>query len=146
MVYQKAKLKWLFLLSDRFSQATRPIKKEDILSYDLPVGKYDRGYLSISRKHENVPNYFFDIGYQQIGKGIEKEIFVEIEKTLLDLGAWCCFSRYFSTQNKEVILNFYDKGGAEWTRVKLELDPEHVFTYDIVNSMFFNNEIKLELL
>jgi FAD/FMN-containing dehydrogenase len=109
-----------------------------------PVGADERGFLSATRRDCGTPAFYIDIPYQNKGDEKEVKLFSEIEQGLLKLGGRCSFSRLFWNRSQSVLENFWDKGGVEWKKVKLELDPNHVFTNDFVNSIFFDNKIKLD--
>jgi len=108
-----------------------------------PVGADERGFLSATRRDDGSPAFYIDIPYQNKGSEDEKTLFMEIERGLMALGGRCSFSRLFWNRTPTVLDNFWDKGGVEWKKVKLELDPNHVFTNELVNSIFFDNKIKL---
>jgi len=109
-----------------------------------PVGADDRGFLSATRRDEGTPSYYIDIPYQnENASEHERRIFEEIERGLLKLGGRCSFSRLFWNRTPTVLENFWDKNGVQWKKAKLELDPEHVFTNDLVNSIFFDNKVNL---
>jgi len=109
-----------------------------------PVGADDRGYLSATRRDDGTPTYYVDIPYQNKAVDEERQIYEKIEKGLLEMGGRCSFSRLFWNRTPSVLDNFWDKGGVQWKKAKLELDPEHVFTNELVNSIFFDNKIKLD--
>lgn len=53
------------------------------------------------------------------------------------MGGRCNFARLFWNQSSDILQNYWDKGGVKWKKVKMELDPEHVFTNELVRKMFF---------
>jgi len=46
----------------------------------------------------------------------------------------------FWDQSSTILKNYWDKDAARWKKVKLELDPEHVFTNDLVRKVFFEGK------
>jgi len=115
-------------------------EKRDLLFCIRPVGADVRGYLSSTRRDNGSPSYYIDIPYQSSASEIEKGTFLKIEQELLAIGGRCSFSRLFWTHNPSVLKNFWDKDGVEWKKVKLELDPEHIFTNKMVEDIFFSEE------
>jgi L-gulonolactone oxidase len=105
-----------------------------------PVGADERGFLSSTRRDDMTPTYYIDIPYQNKSED-EKELFKQIENGLLALGGRCSFARLFWNHTPAILENFWDKGGKEWKKVKLELDPEHVFTNELVDNIFFEGKV-----
>jgi len=106
-----------------------------------PVGSDTRGFLSATRNDEGKPYYFLDITYSR--KEADRPIYEEIEDGLINMGGRVSFSRLIFKMSSKLLKNFWDKDGLQWKKVKEELDPEHVFTNPLVNTIFYDNKIAL---
>ena len=70
-------------------------------------------------------------------------MFRKIEKSFIQLGGRCSFSRLFWDMSPNILKNCWDIGGEKWKKVKEEIDPKHIFTNEFVNSIFYNGKLEL---
>jgi len=106
-----------------------------------PIARDKRGYLSLSKRDENLKTFCIDLQYQTKDK-TEIEFYKELENEFLNLGGRVTPSRLFWNLSPSAFKNYPDFD--KFIKVKKELDPDNIFGNNFSDSILFGkNENKI---